>query len=130
MAIFYLLYSVVWKQGHEKRIYLFHGLALLIAVLSILTKNMMIRLGIHGFLLLFVLYLVYHSYNGKNKPLFGIYVLLLLFWILNILDILVPNFLRTFQLFVYAASVLIFVIIVYKVIRIVKRGNNHETGKT
>ena len=130
MAVFYLLYSVIWKGGDENRVYLFHGLALIIAVLSAITKDITIRLIIHLFLLLVVFYIVYYSYSKeKNKSLFFIYVLLLVFWILNIFDILIPNVLRTFQLALYVASALIFFFILYKVISVLG-GRDGKTSKT
>ena len=54
MAIFYLLYSVMWKKwnGNSKKIYLFHLLAFVIAISSILFRNPLVYLGINLLLLL------------------------------------------------------------------------------
>lgn len=124
MAIFYLLYSVMWKkwEGDSKRVYLFHTLAIVIAIISILIRNPFVYFEINIFLLFVVLFVVYTSYQNKqNKKrgynLYLIYVLLLLFWILNIIDILIPKFFQGFQLLIYLASSGVFLFILYKVIK-------------
>jgi hypothetical protein len=129
MAIFYLLYSVMWKKwnGSSKKIYLFHLLALIISFIVILTNNRFIQLAVNLFLLLFVLFIVYISYkDSKDKKkgynLYVIYVLLSIFWILNIIDIIIPKFLETINLIIYLASTGIFLLILYRVIK--KTGSN------
>jgi hypothetical protein len=128
MAIFYLLYSVMWKrlEGKFKKIYLFHLLAIIISSVSILSRSPIVNFGLNLFLLLFVILIVYTAYiNTKNKTkgynLYTIYILLTVFWILNIIDILMPKFLSTFQLIIYLTSSGIFLLILYKVLR--KTGN-------
>lgn len=128
LAIFYLLYSIMWKKwnGNSNKIYLLHGLALVISVISVYSRNSLIYLGLNIFLFCFVILSVYIAYkNSKNKfkghNLYAIYVLLLLFWILNIIDILIPSFFQTFQLFIYLASSGIFLTILYRVLK--KVGN-------
>ncbi|MFH1592515.1 MAG: hypothetical protein ABIB47_04070 [Candidatus Woesearchaeota archaeon] len=124
MAVFYLLYSVMWKKwdGNSKKVYLFHLLALVIAFGSTISMNLQLRLGLNIFLFIFVAFVVYIAYkNSREKKkgynLYVIYTLLFAFWILNILDILIPNFLQTFQLFIYLASSGIFLLILYKVLK-------------
>jgi len=124
MAVFYLLYSVMWKKWNNssKKIYLFHVLAFVIALSSIVFKNPFVNLGINLLLLLFVIFTLYISNkqleNKKtNYNLHVTYTLLTLFWIINIIDILIPNFLQTFQLFLYLASSGIFLVILYKVLK-------------
>ena len=129
MAIFYLLYSVMWKKwnGGSKKIYLFHLLAFVIAISSILFRNPFVYLGMNFLLLFFVIFTFYisrkQSKQKKTKHnLHIIYVLLFSFWILNIIDILIPNFFQTFQLFIYLASSGIFLAMLYKVLK--KVGSN------
>ncbi len=127
MAIFYLLYSVMWKKwnGNSNKIYLLHGLAFIISIASVLSRNPLVYLGLNIFLLLIVIFIVYISYqskkNEKNKKkehnLYLIYVLLCIFWILNIIDTLIPRFFQGFQLFIYLASTGVFLLILYKVIK-------------
>jgi len=128
MAIFYLLYSVNWKKwNHENRIYLFHLISIILSLFSILSSNPYSYLIVNFLLLIFVIIAVYTSYKEskkkikKNHNLYIIYVLLLFFWILNIVEIFVPSFLQTFQLFLYLSSLGVFLTILYKVIK--KTGN-------
>ena len=122
MAIFYLLYSVMWKKWKWKStISIFHLTSLIIATTTILFRNPTAYLIINILLFTFISLTVYlsHKQPKKRKPtnLYIIYLMLFFFWILNIIDILVPNFLRTFQLFIYLTSLGIFLSILYKVIK-------------
>lgn len=124
MAIFYLLYSVMWKKWDDdsKKIYLFHVFAFIIALISIIFGNSFVYLGINFLLLIFVVFTFFiskkQSKNKKSKHnLHIIYTLLFSFWILNIIDILIPSFFQTFQLFIYLVSLGIFFVMVYKVLK-------------
>ena len=122
MAIFYLIYSVMWKKWKSKSIvYLFHFVALVIAIIIILFKNPFIYLLINLLLFVFIAFVFYKSYNQSKKKkshnLYFIYLLLFVFWIFNIIDLLIPNYLKTYQLFIYLISLGIFLSILYKVIR-------------
>ncbi len=128
MAIFYLLYSVMHKKwNYEHRIYLFHIIAVALAISSVVSRNPFSYLGLNILLLVFVLSVVYLSYkNSKKKTkghdLYAIYVLLLFFWILNIIDILIPTFFQNFQLIIYLASSGIFLLMLYRVLK--RAGSN------
>jgi len=128
MAIFYLLYSVMYKKwNYEHRIYLFHIVAVILAVFSVVSRNPFSYLGLNLLLLVFVLVVVYVSYKTSKKKtkghnLYAIYVLLLLFWILNIIDILIPTFFQNFQLLIYLVSSGIFLLMLYRVLK--KAGSN------
>ena len=121
MAIFYLLYSVMHKKYKEKNIYLFHILAFIISLISILFISTAIYFILNILLLIFIGFTVYTAYHQSKKKkslnLYVIYLLLSIFWIFNILDILVPNFFQTFQLIIYLVSSGIFLTILYKVLR-------------
>ena len=125
MAVFYLLYSVMLKKWDGNFIYLFHGLAFIIPIISILSRNYLVYVAINLTLFAFFVISVCTSYKGKknkkNYNLYAIYLLLLSFWIINIIDILIPEFFQTFQLLIYMASTGIFLTILYKVIK--KTGN-------
>lgn len=124
IAVFYLFYSIVWKKwnGNSNKIYLLHILAVFIAFITLMSRNPLLYLGLNFFLLVFIMYVAYTSYKiTKNKTkginLYAIYLLLSIFWILNIFDILIPNFFQTFRLFIYLLSSGIFLLILYKVIK-------------
>lgn len=129
MAMFYLLYSLIWRKWsiNANKIYIAHGLALIIAVTSITIRNQLVYFGINILLLAFIVLVVYAAYkNQKNKlkshNLYAVYLMLFVFWIFNIIDILVPNFLQTFKLLIYLISSGIFLLILYKVLK--KAGAN------
>lgn len=124
MAVFYLLYSVMWKRwnGNDKKIYLFHMFSFAISLFIVLSRNALAYLGANFLLFFIVLFVVYISYKNKKTKthkhnLYIIYLLLSFFWILNIIDILIPSFFQNFQLFIYLASSTIFFIMVYKVLK-------------
>jgi len=124
MAIFYLLYSVMWKKwdGNSKKIYLFHFLAILIAFVSVVFKSSIVYFGLNVILFAFVTLVVCVAYKESKKRkkgpnLYVVYMLLFVFWILNIIDILIPKFLEMFILIIYLASLGIFLLILYKVIK-------------
>jgi len=122
IAIFYLLYSVMWKKWKWKStIHLFHIASLAVATTTILFRTPTAYLIINILLFSFISFTVYASYKQSRKKkhtnLYIIYLMLFFFWILNIIDILVPNFLQTFQLFIYLTSLGVFLSILYKVIK-------------
>lgn len=122
MAVFYLLYSVLWKRidKSESKIIFFHILAGIIAILSIIFNDPLFHLIINFFLLIFVSFIFIFSHrNSKKKKnnLHAIYFLLFLFWILNMINILIPNVFRSFQLLIYLFSIGIFISILYKVLK-------------
>ena len=125
MAIFYLLYSVMWKKWNGNKIFLFYALAIVISFYSVFSRNPFSYLWLNLVLFLFILFIVHASYNSKSKSkkhrLYFIYLLLLFFWLLNIIDIFVPSIFHTFQTFLYILSCFIFLMILYKVLR--KTGN-------
>jgi len=81
-------------------------------------------LGFGGTLNLFLLALAFAiiyasnkvTKNKKTSKMHTIYMLLSTFWILNIVDTFIPNFLQSFQLLIYLASLGIFLSILYKVL--------------
>ncbi len=119
MAILYLLYSLIWKKLGENKLKLFHIIAIAISAVSIFTRSIGILLWIQILLMIFVITTGYQSYKkqDKKKSLYIIYVLLFIFWILNILDIIIPDFFRLIKLFIYLVSILLFLIIQHKVSR-------------
>lgn len=129
MAIFSLLYSVMCKKWNGKcnLILILNIVAVIIALISVVSGSSTIIFGIYLFLLLFVAFITFMAYKeSKNKKkkinLYTVYILLSAFWILNIIDILVPNVLQAFQLIIYFVSISIFLSILYKVLR--KLGSN------
>lgn len=128
MAVFYLLYSVMWKRwnGDSKMIYIFHAVAVVISLVSIISRRNDILLGINLILLMLISFVYYIAHKDskikkKGYNLYAIYMLLFVFWVLNMIDLLVPSFLQQFQLLIYLASSGIFLTILYRVLK--KAGN-------
>jgi hypothetical protein len=124
MAIFFLLYSVMWKKWDHSRLtlILFNLCALAIALVSILIRWAFVYFIINLGLLSIILFVIFVAYkDSKSKPkaknLFILYLLLSVFWILNVTDILTPKFLSIYQLLVYLASTLLFMLMLYKVLK-------------
>jgi hypothetical protein len=71
------------------------------------------------FVFVTIIFFVSHNNSKKKKQnnLHIIYFLLFLFWLLNTLDILIPNVLQSFQLLIYLLSIGIFLTILYKVLK-------------
>ena len=128
MAVFYLVYSVMWKKWNHSRlrIYLFNLLAIVIAFMGILFRSMEMSLLLNLILFLFVAFVLTVAYNDskdkkKGKGLLVIYLFLFIFFFLNIVDILIPKFLQFYKMGIYLASVFLFMAILYKVLK--KIGN-------
>lgn len=124
MSIFYLIYSVLWKnlKSSSKLIYTFHAIAVVISAAAIAFNKSVFYIGLNVALLLFTGVLVYlSSHNSKlkmKKNRFDkVYLLFIAFMILNIVSILVPVFFETLKLLLYLASLSIFFIVLYRVLK-------------
>ena len=123
IAIFYLIYSVIYKKYKQKYILpLAHIIAIIISlIMTISGFPLPLYLLLNLLLLVFIGFTVYTAYHQSKKKkhlnLYVIYLLLSIFWIFNIVDIIVPSFFQTFQLLIYLLSAGIFLTILYKVLR-------------
>lgn len=117
MAIFYLIYSLRWKKWENISPAYFHLIAFFISLIITLTANVEYYLLFNFIIFAIMLYVFLDSHEHKHNKLYFIYILLFVFWILNIFDTLVPNFLQLYQLLIYLASTTIFLLILYKVLK-------------
>lgn len=135
LAVFYLVYSLMWKKWNGKSAILgiFHILSIAIAFIIITTSQIEILFGVNLFILAIAIFGLYITHKesktdkeSKNKKkgsnIYVIYALLFIFWILNIIEVLIPNFLKFYQLLVYLSSLGVFLTILYKVLK--KSGSN------
>lgn len=127
MAIFSLLHSIIYKHFKDSKIQsiIFPVFSAVLALLTILTHDRRIYLAINMLLLVIILATIYKARKENQKKtntLYITYILLFIFWLLNIIDILIPDFLQGIQLLIYLASSGIFLSILYKVIK--KTGTN------
>ncbi len=127
MAVFYLLYSVMWKRWNNEvgRMYFFNALALIIAFLGILFRERWISLLLNVIFFLFAAFILFVAYKDSKKNrgrgLLGVYLLLFIFFFLNIIDTLIPKFWQPYSVGIYIISILLFMAILYRVLR--KVGN-------
>ncbi|MBU2612766.1 MAG: hypothetical protein KKB62_03540 [Nanoarchaeota archaeon] len=122
MAIFYLLYSIVWKKtaGEKFLIPLVHALVLVISFGSLLIRSAWVIILLQILLFSFIAIYNYASYRKlsqkkKTGSIHVIYLFLFLFWMLNLSDILIANFSPFFEFLISLVSIGIFLIILYKV---------------
>lgn len=135
LSVFYLLYSLIWKRWSGKYgiIASFHVLSIAIAFITITTTSIAILFGINVFILAIAIFgliitrkesRTHKESKDKKKGsnMYLIYTLLFVFWIFNIVQVLVPSFLQFSQILVDLASLGIFLTILYKVLK--KSGSN------
>lgn len=123
MAVFYLLYSVIWKKSDGRSggvMFLFYLLAIAISMAVVLAESKGIILLMEAILFLFLAITIYRAYlisRRAKHDMYIIYLLVFAFWMLNIMDIFVPRFALPLQMAVYLASIFLFLLILYKVLR-------------
>jgi hypothetical protein len=121
ISVFYLLYSVMEKKWNgNNKIYLIHIAAIIISFISIMSRDGIFLLFVNIFLFAIVslvFYIARKNSRKKKHTFYAVYMLLVFFWILNILDILIPSFFQGFQLIIYLFSISIFLTILYRVLK-------------
>ena len=121
VAVFYLIYSLVWKRlGGLWVEVLIHIISVVIALAVLLTGNIWIFIIVNLALLIYAFIAVNLQRKNKKFKMYLIYLLIVVFSILNLVDILVPNFLFGLQLWIYIFSVVLFMFLLYKVLKEVK----------
>ncbi|MCA9488250.1 MAG: hypothetical protein KC516_04805 [Nanoarchaeota archaeon] len=119
IAIFYLLYSVVWKKLKNPKygVAIIHIAAVVISLVTIFFNELKFYLGVN-ILLLIALGLILFAFSREGKGKLNlVYMLFFLFLTLNSLEILIPEVLETFELAIYFISLGVFLLLGYKVIR-------------
>jgi hypothetical protein len=129
LAVFYLVYSLMWKKlnGSSGVLLISHLLSALISLIIVTTKEVWVFLGVNLFILTIAIssiILTHKKSKDKKKKsnMHVIYILLFVFWILNIIEVLIPIFLQLYQILIYLASLGVFLTILYKVLK--KSGAN------
>ncbi len=124
IAIFYLLYSVMWKKWSNFSFTapVLHLISIVISATIIFYNNILLYLLLNLALFLVVLFVVLVSRNSskdkvQKKGIYPIYILLMFFWILNIAEILLPRYFQTTQIVLYIFSSGLFLLMLYKVLK-------------
>ena len=127
IAILYLAHSVMWKRIKFSKFndkYLHHFIALGILIVSFIANSLLIILATQVFLFIFILIMGLINYKKNKKKhtlnLYAIYFALFLFWILNFFTSAFRFFFRI-ELFLYVVSIVLFIIIAKKVIKIINQ---------
>jgi hypothetical protein len=118
MAGIYLVMAIGYKKlpkKIDKAIYFIHFAVILFSLIVLFSNNFLIYLIIQILILLLGVVLLYS--DGKKTGMLIIYQLLLLFWILDIIEVFIPNFFGGLQLIISLASITIFFVVLYKIIK-------------
>lgn len=129
LAVFYLVFSLICKKWNGKSgllLSIFYALSVILSFIIITTRELEVFLVVSIIILaiaIFGLYITHKQSKEKKKKsnMHIIYTLLFIFWILNIIEVLI-NFSYIYQITIYLASLGIFLVILYKVLK--KTGSN------
>ncbi len=114
MAFFYLINSISWEGEGKYLEIMWHIIAVVVGVFTVFVSGAEMFVAIQLMLLAFG---VYKMVNKKRTRLYLIYLLLLCFWTISIVEIFVPDMVFEFQLMVYLVSGLLFSTILYYVMK-------------
>lgn len=122
MAILSLMRSISWKKltfPLLKSSYFYHLLALVLAGLVLVSHDRLLLFISQAILILLAFFISYqfHTKQKKRTSMYFTYLLLQLFWMLNIAIVSVPKFMTTLIYILYVLSVALFVLILYKVMK-------------
>ncbi|MFH1399870.1 MAG: hypothetical protein ABIG95_07240 [Candidatus Woesearchaeota archaeon] len=120
VAIFSLSLSILWKLNKSKHSeLLIHGAAIILGVLVYMTGSAMIliaaQIAVFGFVIGFSLNKLKESKSRLLSSLHLIYLLLFVFWILNLFGLALPGFHVFNRVIIYLISVGIFIVVLLKV---------------
>jgi len=123
LAILYLIYGKLWKNIRKEHFLIFSNtLALSLSLLALMHRSQIIIIIFQTILLIFgIILIVYHQDPHKKFTQTNLlYMLLLVFWLLNLFVLEPRGFPFEIKITFYALSVLIFVIIYHKVHKWIK----------
>lgn len=119
LAILSLTYSVIWEKLHIKHtLLLFNAIAILISGIAFISRSPFVLLLAQAVLLIFTIIMACYLYiiSRKFSQLYILYVLFLLFWIVNLLTLSPQRFLPfEIQTAFQIISIAVIGIIYYKV---------------
>jgi hypothetical protein len=118
-AIFFLIYSIKCNEKNRFpfKLSITHIFSILFAGIIISTNNGAYYFYLNIFLFILILFSLLKTNKKSKNKIYGIYILLIFFWILNTVDLLLPSFFKTTQIGIYLASSGIFIFMLYKVLR-------------
>ena len=127
MAIFYLVYSTIWKKySTEHFLTISNIVALFIAVIAFISRSPLIVSLTQLILLLIVIIVnIKNHHNGKSKkrkPMYALYYLIATFWLVSLFAISVPKMFLPFGVkwALQIISLAVFATLYYKIVKWVK----------
>lgn len=119
MAILSLTYSTIWKKIHIKHTFLIsNAIAVLISGIALISISPIPLIVSQAVLLIFTMGYTIYSQSRKISPLFVLYIMFFLFWIVNLFTLGPKRFLPfEIQILLNIVSVVLIGIIYYKVDR-------------
>ena len=125
MATFYLLYGLSRKKLGKilpETTDVLHVVAIILSSIIVFLGIPIILIAIILTLLFYLLFVGYSDYTKSKKKatsqFYIVYFLLILFSMLNFVDILIPDFFGVIQTLIYIFSISLFLLILYKVLKI------------
>lgn len=125
MATLYLLYGLSRKRLGRilpESTDILHVLAIVLSTIIVFLGIPIIFIAMILVLLLYLLFVGYSDYMKSKKKtssqFYIVYFLLILFSMLNIVDILIPDVFGVIQTLIYVFSISLFLLILYKVLKI------------
>lgn len=124
MALFYLMYSLVWRKISNKHFIIFSNLfAVLFSIVAFVSKSPYIISILQLILLVFTIIISFTIFKKKKRVSQTriLYLLVILFWIINLI-VLSPKrfFLFDVKILFQILSVVIFILIYYKIVKWIK----------
>ncbi len=125
MAVLSLLYSVLWKKItfiSKDPLYLLNIISIIIAGITLLGRYRFYILTLQAVIFLAAILISYIDYaglkDGKHGQLYLLYTLLLFSWIANVASHFAARLSFARGILLYAFSIALFLIILYRVLRI------------
>jgi hypothetical protein len=118
-------YVKKWSNN-LRNVYFFNIISLILASVGMSFNSMFVSFIWSILFFLFASFILLMAYGDSKKKqkefgLLGVYLLLFIFSFLNVINVLIPNFLQLYKIGIYLASIFIFMVILYKVLK--KVGN-------
>lgn len=125
MAVISLARSVTWKKfkkGALSKALIYHLTALILPLVILFTDDRWVFFLLQAALIIGVFFIImkFHPHKKKSK-MYVTYLLLLLFWMLNLAILTIPKFMKTAIYTLYVLSLVMFVFILYKTIKMTQR---------
>lgn len=123
VAIFYLIFSLVWKEFNNRRMLIFgHAVSLLLPVLAFLTRSHLMLLYLQAALLVFAMGMVFSVRREKKRvtPARVWYFLVFALWLFSLLEIGPRRGPWGINIFFQAISLLVFIALYHKISKRIK----------